>query len=233
LALQNGIDIIYTREQEEFVKLTEQIYLSSIFIMISATIDFLDGFVARIFKATSKMGEQLDSLADVVSFGAAPSIILYQFLRMSFIREQNGMETSVIWLLPAFVFACAGAFRLARFNIVKSKTDGFTGVPIPAAGLVVASLPLIYWYNSNDLIYDILSNKWFLYFIIALLSYLMVSTLPTMSLKFKSYLLKDNWPKVILLVIALISAIFLGWLSVPVIFLAYILLSLIFKKTFT
>jgi len=89
--LQNGIDIVYTREQEEFVKLTEKIYWSSIFIIIAAVIDFLDGFIARLFKATSEMGKQLDSLADVVSFGVAPSLILYQFLRMSFIREQDGI----------------------------------------------------------------------------------------------------------------------------------------------
>lgn len=231
--LQNGIDIVYTREREEFVKLSEQIYLASVFIIISAIIDFLDGFIARLFKATSEIGKQLDSLADVVSFGVAPSLILYQFLRMSFIREQDGIETSAIWLLPAFVFACAGAFRLARFNIDTSQTVGFKGVPIPAAGLVVASFPLIYWYNNSDFVYDLFSNKWFLYFIILLLSYLMVSKLPMMSLKFKNYRLKDNMPKVILLLIAIVSAVLLQWIAVPVIFLVYILLSLVYKKKIT
>lgn len=229
--LQNGIDIIYTKEQEEFIKLTEQIYWSSIFIMISATIDFLDGFVARLFKATSEMGKQLDSLADLVSFGVAPSLILYQFLRMSFIREHDGIEASLIWLLPAFIFACAGAYRLARFNLDQSQNNVFKGLPIPAAGLVIASLPLINWYNNSDFIYDLLTNKWILYFIILLLSYLMISNLPMMSLKFKDYTLKNNWPKIILAAVTLISAIFLQWLAAPLIFIVYILLSLAYKKT--
>lgn len=231
--LQNGIDIVYTREQEEFVKLTEQIYFSSVFIIIAAVIDFLDGFVARLLNATSEMGKQLDSLADVVSFGVAPSLILYQFLRMSFIREQEGAEAFVTWLLPAFIFACAGAFRLARFNIDTSQSTGFKGLPIPAAGLFVASFPLIYWYNKSDFIYELLINKWFLYCIILLLSFLMISRLPMMSLKFKTYTIQDNMPKIILLALALISAVFLQWLAVPVIFVAYILLSLIYKKAIT
>ncbi len=228
--LQNGIDIVFTREQEQFVKLSEQIYLSSIFIILSAVIDFLDGFVARIFKATSEIGKQLDSLADVVSFGVAPSLILYQFLRMSFIREQEGIETSVIWLFPAFIFACAGAYRLARFNIDKSQNNGFKGIPIPAAGLVVASIPLIYWYNNSDFIFHLLSNKWILYFIILLLSYLMISNWPMMSLKFKDYSLKNNIPKIILLIITVVTGIFLQWLAVPVVFIFYILISLSTSK---
>ena len=192
---------------------------------------FLDGFVARLFKATSEMGKQLDSLADLVSFGVAPSLILYQFLRMGFIRENDGIEASLVWLLPAFIFACAGAYRLARFNLDKSQSNGFKGVPIPATGLVVASLPLINWYNDSDFVYDLLTNKWILYFIILVLSYLMISNLPMMSLKFKDYTLKNNLPKIILGTLTIISAIFLQWLAVPVIFIVYILLSLVYKKT--
>ena len=229
-AVQNGIDIVFTREQEQFIKLSEQIYLSSIFIIISAIIDFLDGFVARLFKVTSEVGKQLDSLADIVSFGVAPSLILYQFLRMSFIRDQQGIETSIIWLLPAFIFACAGAYRLARFNTDKSSHNGFKGVPIPAAGLFIASIPLIYWYNDSEIVYRLLSNKWFLYFITLLLSYLMVSNLHMMAFKFPDYTLRNNIPKIILLVIAIISAIFLQWLAVPVIFILYILISLSTSK---
>ena len=145
-ALQNTIEIT---ADGQFVRLTEELYYASLFIGIAAVIDFLDGFVARALNASSEMGKQLDSLADVVSFGAAPSIILYQFLRMSFIRENEGVETSMLWLMPAFVFACAGAYRLARFNLDTEQSFGFKGVPIPAAGLVVASLPLIYWNIQN------------------------------------------------------------------------------------
>ncbi len=226
-ALQNTIEIT---ADGQFVRLTEELYYASLFIGIAAVIDFLDGFVARALNAPSEMGKQLDSLADVVSFGAAPSIILYQFLRMSFIRENEGVETSMLWLMPAFIFACAGAYRLARFNIDTEQSFGFKGVPIPAAGLVVASLPLIYWNMQTEIVYTILMNKWFLYGLIALLSWLMVSKLPLMALKFKDFTIKNNLPKFILVVIAIVAAIFLKWLAIPVVFIAYIILSLLYKR---
>jgi len=228
-ALQNTIDISYTAEGGQYLKLTENIFYASLFIGIAAVVDFLDGFVARLLKASSEMGKQLDSLADVVSFGAAPGIILYQFLRMSFIKENEGLETSIIWLVPAFIFSCAGAYRLARFNIDTSQSFGFKGVPIPAAGLVVASLPLIYWNVQSETIYNLLLNKWFLYALILVLSGLMVSTLPLMALKFKDFTLKNNLPKIILLVIAIAAAFLLQWIAVPVVFIAYIILSLLYK----
>lgn len=228
--LQNGIDIVYTSDGEQFIKLTERICVASLFIGIAAIIDFLDGFVARLFKAQSEMGKQLDSLADVVSFGVAPGLILYQFLRMGMIRENDGLEASAFWLLPAFIFSCAGAYRLARFNLDTSKSYGFKGLPIPAAGLVVASLPLIYWFNSSDFLYNLLLNKWFLYSITILLSWLMVSKVPMMALKFKDYTLQNNFPKIILLVISLIAGVIFKWLAIPVIFIAYIILSLLLKN---
>ena len=229
-ALQNTIDIKYTTDGGQYLKLTENIYYASLFIGIAAVIDFLDGFVARLLKASSEMGKQLDSLADVVSFGAAPGIILYQFLRMSFIKESEGIETGMLWLLPAFIFSCAGAYRLARFNIDTTQSYGFKGVPIPAAGLVVASLPLIYWNVPTATVTNLLLNKWFLYAIIVLLSGLMVSTLPLMALKFKDYSFKNNLPKIILLVVALVAALLLQWIAVPVVFIAYIILSLVYKQ---
>jgi len=228
-ALQNTIDISYTAEGGQYLKLTENIFYASLFIGIAAVVDFLDGFVARLLKASSEMGKQLDSLADVVSFGAAPGIILYQFLRMSFIKENEGLETSIVWLLPAFIFSCAGAYRLARFNIDTSQSFGFKGVPIPAAGLMVASLPLIYWNEQSEAVYNLLLNKWFLYGLILVLSGLMVSTLPLMALKFKDFTIKNNLPKIILLLIAIGAAFLLQWIAVPVVFIAYIILSLLYK----
>jgi CDP-diacylglycerol--serine O-phosphatidyltransferase len=161
----------------------------------------------------------------------APSVILYQLLRVSFIKEENGLETSIAWLLPAFVVACAGAYRLARFNIDSSQSFGFKGVPIPAAGLLIASFPLILHFGNSFIdAGEWLTNKWVLYAIIVLVSGLMVSTLPLMALKFKDFTLKNNLPKIILLVIALAAALLLQWLAVPVVFIAYIILSLLFKS---
>jgi CDP-diacylglycerol--serine O-phosphatidyltransferase len=228
--LQNGISIFYDAENTQLVDMPEKIWLASLFIGLAGAVDFLDGFVARLFRSTSPMGKQLDSLADAVSFGVAPGMIIYQFLRLSFAKEENGLDVSLIWLLPAFVLPCAAAWRLAKFNLDESQQHSFRGVPAPATGLLVASLPLIYWYSDTEMITDLLLNKWFLYAMIFILSYLMVSRLPLMSLKFKDYSLKNNWPKIILLIISVILIFILKWLAVPAIFILYIAVSLAFKN---
>ena len=229
--LQNGIVIQYAEDGSQLIDIPEKIWMASLFIGLAAVVDFLDGFVARLFKATSEMGKQLDSLADVVSFCVAPSLILYQFLRMSMAREEDGLNASVIWLVPAFILAAAGAWRLAKFNIDDSQSYGFKGVPTPAVGLVIASLPLIYWNDHTQQVVDILFNKWILYVVIIVLSWLMVSNLPIMALKFKDYGIKTNLPKIILLVVAILSAFIFHWLAVPIVFIVYIILSLFFKQT--
>ena len=105
--LQNGIVITETNEGQQILILPEQIWLASLCIAIAAAIDFLDGFVARLFNATSELGKQLDSLADVVSFGVAPAMIIYQLLRLSIAQQEDGLNQSIIWLLPAFILPCA------------------------------------------------------------------------------------------------------------------------------
>ncbi|MEO6316551.1 MAG: CDP-alcohol phosphatidyltransferase family protein [Chitinophagaceae bacterium] len=234
-ALQTeSIIIIQADDSSTSFSVPERLYYAAICIAIAAFIDFLDGFLARLLHACGEMGKQLDSLSDIVSFGVAPAVILFQFLRLSYMQQQNGIEINIAWLLPAFIFACAGAYRLARFNIDTTQTFGFKGVPIPAAGLVVASLPLIAFYNYYDgAVNALIFNKWFLYTVIVVLSYLMVSTLPIMGLKFKDFTFQHNKPKIILLVIALIAAFLFKWMAVPVVFVAYILLSLTLKNKTT
>ena len=228
--LQNGL-IVFTNDQgTQLLDIPEKIWMASLFIGLAAIIDFLDGFVARLFKASSKMGEQLDSLADVVSFGIAPGIILYQFLRLSYAQEEGGMDVSIFWLAIAFLIPAAAAFRLAKFNLDPEQQYSFKGIPTPAVGLFIASLPLIYWNVNEAWVLKLLLNKWFLYGLIFLLSYLMVSNLPMMSLKFKDFSVKNNLHKYILLAIAIISIVALKWLAVPVTFIAYVLVSLLFKN---
>lgn len=231
--LQNGITIQYDPEGTQLVDIPEKIWLASLFIGMAGLVDFLDGFVARLFNATSELGKQLDSLADVVSFGVAPAMIIYQFLRLSYAHQEDGLDISYIWLSPAFVLAGAAAYRLGKFNLDASQQYGFKGVPTPAVGLLVASFPLIYWFHADTRAAELLLNKWFLYAVVLVLSWLMVSSLPLMALKFRSSSLSDNWPKLLLLLIALTCILLLHWLSVPVIFIAYILLSLVIKKQTT
>ena len=229
--LQNGITIQYSPDGAQFVDIPEKIWMASLFIGLAAMVVFLDGFVARLFNATSEMGKQLDSLADVVSFGVAPAMIIYQFLRMSYAKEESGMEVQVIYLVPVFILAGASAYRLAKFNLDHSQQYGFKGVPTPAIGLLVASFPLIYWHAEYELVPTLLLNKCFLYSVTFVLSWLMVSNIPMMAMKFRNFSVKSNLPKIILLLAAIVAAIFLHWVAVPVTFIAYIILSLTFKNS--
>lgn len=228
LPLDSDGNILIPPAQLEYFP--EKIVLGSVFIGLAGIVDFLDGFVARLFKATSDMGKQLDSLADVVSFGVAPSLIVYQFLRLSYAQQGNGLDVPFIWLVPAFIIAAAAAYRLAKFNLDTKQTYHFRGVPTPAVGLLVASFPLIYWFTDSLTVTNLFLNKWIWYLVIALLSYLMVSNLPIMGLKFKDYSLKNNVPKIILLVGAIVLVLLLKWMAVPAIFILYIALSLAFKN---
>lgn len=228
--MQNGITIYAVGGTSQLIDMPEQIWMASLFIAIAAVVDFLDGFVARLFKATSEMGKQLDSLADVVSFGVAPGMILYQFLRLSIAREANGIDASMAWLVPAFIVPCAAAWRLARFNLDTNPSPNFKGVPVPAVGLLIASFPLIYWGVNTPEARELILNKWLIYAVILLVSGLMVSTLPMLGFKFKSLGIADNLPRYIVIVVAVIGAIFLQWLAVPLVFLAYVSISLLFKN---
>ena len=233
-ALQTNAVVIYLNDQyNSSFNIPEKLTWAAFCIIIAAVIDFLDGFVARLLKATSSMGKQLDSLSDVVSFGVAPGIIIYQLLRFGFAAEENGLNTSIVWLLPAFILSCAAAYRLAKFNLDETQTLFFKGVPVPAVGLLIASFPLILHFNTISNINGLLINKWFLYILIIILSYLMVSNIRMMSLKFADFTLKNNIPKVTLLIIAVITAIFLHWIAVPIVFIFYILLSITTAKTKT
>ena len=228
--LQTGITVTSTPYGDKLVDIPEKIWMASLFVALAAIVDFLDGFVARALKATSPMGKELDSLADVVSFGVVPGMILYQFLRLSFAKEPNGLDTPFIALVPAFIIPCAAAYRLAKFNLDETQVFHFRGVPTPAIGLLVASLPLIYWFNNVGSVNSLLLNKWFDYALVLVLSYLMVSNLPVMSMKFERYDLKSNLPKIVLVIVALIAAVTLKWLAVPVVFIVYILLSVFMQR---
>ena len=229
-AMQHGATVSFDiNTGQQIVVIPEKIVFASIFIGIAAVIDFFDGFVARLFGASSELGKQLDSLSDVVSFGVAPGIIVYQFLQMSIARQDNGMDASIFWLLPAFIIPCAGAYRLGRFNIDNTQSTVFKGVPIPAAGLIIASFTLIYWYSNTVFLNNILLNQWFWYAVVFIISYLMVCTLPMKALQFSGISFKVLLPFIIILAVAVVSAVIVGWLAVPLAFITYVIVSLIFK----
>src|SRR3954465_4072694 len=132
LVLQTGENIVLMDNTGATqVTLPEKIWMGALFIFAASVIDFLDGFLARLLNAPSAMGKQLDSLSDVVSFGVAPGMILYQLLRIGFAREENGLDISFAFLLPALIFPCAVAWRLAKFNLSSNQVSSFTGLPSP------------------------------------------------------------------------------------------------------
>jgi CDP-diacylglycerol--serine O-phosphatidyltransferase len=228
--LQPGLSLTVSVEGDNLVVLPEKMVLASWCIFAAAAVDFLDGFVARWMKLPSELGKQLDSLADLVSFGVAPGFIILQFLRFCFSQEAGGLDISTLWLLPALLIPCAGAYRLARFNLDKSQQFGFKGIPKPAVGIFISSLPLAYWYAKDEWVVNLLMNKWCWYALILVVCYGMISSLPMLALKFNGLNLKKAIPFLIILTVSVVIALIFGWLSISVGFFTYVILSLLFNK---
>ncbi|HVK97822.1 MAG TPA: CDP-alcohol phosphatidyltransferase family protein [Flavisolibacter sp.] len=224
--LQTGQSIVILNEQNGTYDpfFPEKLAWGALFIFLAAVVDFFDGFFARLFNASTAMGKQLDSLSDVVSFGVAPGLILYQLLRLGYAQDEGGLDVTFAALLPAFIFPCAVAWRLAKYNISTNQADYFIGVPSPAAALVIASFPLIIW-NEYFQLQAYFINVWLLYAVIVLLSFLMLSNGTFLAIKIKDLSVKNNIPKYLLIILSIVSALFLKWLAVPIIFILYVVLS--------
>jgi CDP-diacylglycerol--serine O-phosphatidyltransferase len=230
---QYGTAASISADGEMFIEIPEKLFLASLFIGIAAVVDFLDGFVARLMKVPSEMGKQLDSLADVVSFGVAPACIVYQFLRLAFANDVNALSTSSILFVPAFIIPMAGAYRLARFNLDQTQSTYFKGVPIPMIGLLTAAFPLIYWQPSYGIISKLLLSPLFWYGYIFVVSYLMVMTKPMLALKSLSGKNKLMVPLGLVLAETIVSAVFFKWYAIPFGFIGYCIVSLMYPKTIT
>jgi len=203
--------------------------LAAYMVFLAAAFDFLDGLAARSLKAYSPLGAQLDSLADVVSFGVAPAFIIQELIkqshgRMSIMAGETDILPFVAFILPLFA-----ALRLAKFNIDTRQSDSFLGLPTPAAGMLIASLPLIreQLYESQSLTYMVFTNTYLYLGTVILLSALMVTELPLFALKFKSYKIRGNEIRYIFLISSLILLVFFQFLAIPFIVLIYLFLSLI------
>jgi len=216
--------------EQYWVSGTTRAYYGSLFILLAAVCDVFDGMVARWLGVSSSIGKDLDSLADVVSFGVAPSMILMNMLWASWMQHPDAIDVPMISMCPAFLIACFGALRLARFNNSPSTTSYFTGVPIPAIGLVVASFPLINFYNPLG-IGLAMQNAWLLYAIIAILCWLMVSRIKLFTLKFSNFSVKKYWAQIAWIALTLLALPFLKTLAIPFSFLLYLILSFAYKPS--
>ena len=179
------------------------------------------------------MGKQLDSLADVVSFGVAPACIVFQFLRMALANDVNALSHNSLLLAPAFLIPMAGAFRLGRFNLDASQTSYFKGVPIPMIGILTAAFPLIYWQSPSLLLSKMLLSPLFWYAYILLVSFLMVMKLPMLALKSLGNKKQLILPLLLVVLEVVVTAFFYRWLAIPFGFIGYCLVSLFYQKTIT
>jgi CDP-diacylglycerol--serine O-phosphatidyltransferase len=194
-----------------------QLELAAYCVWLACLFDFLDGFAARILKVSSPIGKELDSLADMVSFGVLPAFVMYSLLTSA---STNSMLPYSAFLLTAF-----SALRLAKFNIDEKQHDSFIGVPTPANALFITALvflpmPFSAW----------LSNPFFLVGITVAFSLLLVSPLPLFALKFKNFAWRDNQLRFVFLIIAAIAMVVLKASSIPFIILFYIFASLITQR---
>lgn len=207
---------------------------ASIFVVFGIIIDFFDGFSARLLKVQGELGKQLDSLADVVTSGLAPGIIMFQLLGSvksdAFINLNPITLFSIKFESLSFVgllITLAAAYRLAKFNIDIRQTNEFIGLPTPAAALVVISFPLILEYSSNNLVITLIENTWFLVVVTLFLCYLMNANIKLFSLKFKEISWKNNRIKYTFIGLAILALMMLKFVAIPVIVFLYILLSVI------
>jgi CDP-diacylglycerol--serine O-phosphatidyltransferase len=210
--------------------------LAAGFVILGIFFDFFDGLAARAFKVESPVGKELDSLADVVTSGLAPGIIMMQLLYMSSQKtvplnlwEETSMHLNSEVFLPliGLLITLASAYRLAKFNVDERQISSFIGLPTPANALWIISLPLILIYQPSEMASQVLLNKWVLLFLTLLSCYLLNANLKLFSLKFKTKSFKANSERYIFLIVSLVMLISFWFVAIPFVILLYLLISLI------
>jgi len=192
------------------------------FVLAAAFLDFFDGLAARILKSHSPIGGDLDSLADMVTFGVVPGIFYYQLLCDNFVcaGEFN------LFASFGFLFTLCAALRLAKYNVSEDQSDLFRGMPTPGACLFVIGIP--FWYKSG--IYLLLADKLFLFFWLFLISFLMISNVPMYAYKFKTASLKENWFMYSMIALPLLLLFTMGLKALTILIVVYIIGSFIYFR---
>jgi CDP-diacylglycerol--serine O-phosphatidyltransferase len=199
------------------------------FFAASVFFDFADGMAARLLKATSEIGKQLDSLADLVSFGLVPAAMIFMILQQIVAPGSDVLTGGISNAHKAILFTvlfvpALAALRLARFNTLPS-TDYFIGLPTPAFALFWTGI--YYDFTLHQSFFGQQINAWFVWGVMLLMALLMIVPLPMLALKFKDFKLFPNFAKYMLLVLSALILIFTGIPGLPLVVLTYILLSLV------
>lgn len=194
--------------------------------------DFWDGFFARIWKVQSPIGLQLDSLADMVTSGVVPGLVMYKML--GDIQENQSQynlteDTYYMGVVPylGFLITLASCYRLAKFNVDTRQTDSFIGLPTPANALLIMSIPMIQFHSEFEWLVDFLSNPYVLVGVTVLSSFLLNAEIPLFSLKVKSFSWEKYKMQVVFLILSLILIVLLEFIAIPIIILLYVILSVV------
>ncbi|WP_317900136.1 CDP-alcohol phosphatidyltransferase family protein [Aurantibacillus circumpalustris] len=210
------------------------------FVAIALVLDFFDGFVARLLKVCSPIGKDLDSLADMVTFGVVPGVVMFQLLNAAFLSVLNttdlsgdvgispnysGIQTEAYFGFIITIFSC---IRLARFNNDTRQSTSFIGLPTPANTMVICSLPLILAFQPElHFATKLIENPAFLIAFSCIMSYLLLAEIPLFALKFKNFAWSDNKIVYLFLLVAVVLLFGLNVIAVPLIILLYILISIV------
>jgi len=213
---------------------------ASFFAFAGIFLDFFDGLAARVLNAQSQVGLQLDSLADVVTSGVLPGIVMVQLLSealtgtsldISTIFSDTANSTSIESYLPfiGLLIAVASGYRLAKFNVDTRQTTSFIGLPVPANTLLILSLPLIISFQAGQQITEVILTPWFLIIITIVSCVLLNAEIPLFGLKFKTFNFKDNAVRYLFLIASILLLVVLKFIAIPIIIFSYILVSLFWK----
>ncbi|MEI6889809.1 MAG: CDP-diacylglycerol--serine O-phosphatidyltransferase [Bacteroidales bacterium] len=214
-----------------------QVVWAAAFIFIAAVFDYLDGTLARLLDARSELGRQLDSLADMVSFGVAPGTIVYNMLSANCGVSCNALERMHITPYFALLIPICSAIRLGKFNIDLRQEENFIGLPTPANAIFFASIPLLLFLQPHlyslvqlDFFTNFFSNSRVIAILTVFFSYLLVSDFKIFSIKFKTTSWADNKIRYIFLFLSLLLLMLFSLNALPVIILLYLLLSMGYQR---
>ncbi|WP_281614150.1 CDP-diacylglycerol--serine O-phosphatidyltransferase [Flammeovirga sp. SubArs3] len=194
--------------------------LGASMILVGAGFDFFDGFAARMLKVSSPVGKELDSLADMVTFGVLPAVIMVHLL-----LQTDVFHEYVPYL--GYIIAAFSAVRLANFNVDERQSDGFIGVPTPANAILIGSLPLIM--DMYPQYSEVILNQWLLLGITIVMSYLLNAEIPLVSLKFKNFGWKGNEPRYIMIITSIVLLAIFQVAALPMVVATQIIVSIIFR----
>jgi len=201
--------------------------MAFLFVALGIFLDFFDGFFARLFKVASPLGLQLDSLADMVTSGVVPGLVLYEMMISNLAADADTIQ---YFPYLGFIVTLGSCYRLANFNIDTRQTDSFIGLPTPANTLFILSLPLVLKNTESLMVIEALTNQWVLLLIALLSAYILNAEIPLFSLKVKNFSIAKNAIQVIFLVLSLILVLLLHYLAIPMVIVLYIILSVINNK---